>query len=271
MTDEELDYYVEMDGCDPDTGEELPEQYELNEKILQGNADASKLVKDTYKSIHFLYGKYITNYTKPFYWSYIIMYITIAVFFGLGIWISIMHKKFFFPAFLLMLPCVIGLLYFRCRQKLDLYFDKVKKNKTIIIYKSKFYQIICFDRQLYRLIKNNWKRLDRWEPNLGSRLLFSKMVGKLKFKKTRDKSKKIVEAYNGCSYMELKNGILSKIYHNPIIISGAFRNHHCGRPKLIKDIEINTDRYVEIPKSFIDFCKEQGIEPLEENEHLHYV
>ena len=33
MTDEELDYYVEMDGCDPDTGEELPEQYELNEKI----------------------------------------------------------------------------------------------------------------------------------------------------------------------------------------------------------------------------------------------
>ena len=36
-------------------------------------------------------------------------------------------------------------------------------------------------------------------------------------------------------------------------------------------LEINTNRYAEIPKSFIDFCKEQGIEPPEECEHLHYV
>ena len=44
-----------------------------------------------------------------------------------------------------------------------------------------------------------------------------------------------------------------------------------NRTNPIKNIEINTNRYAEIPKSFIDFCKEQGIEPLEENEHLHYV
>ncbi len=269
MTDEELDYYVEMDGCDPDTGEELPEQYELNEKILQGNADASKLVKDTYKSVHFLYGKYITNYTRTFYWAYIIMYITIAVFFGLGIWISIMHKKFFFPAFILMLPCVIGLIYFRYRQKLDLYFYKTKGNRTITLYKSKHNIVIYADKQLFRFMNNKWKKIDSWQHNLGARLLFPKMVGNLSIKNQKDKL--IVNGYRGCSYMELKNGILSKIYHNPIIISGAFRNHHCGRPKLIKDIEINTDRYVEIPKSFIDFCKEQGIEPPEECEHLHYV
>ena len=42
-------------------------------------------------------------------------------------------------------------------------------------------------------------------------------------------------------------------------------------PQHFEFLEINTNRYAEIPKSFIDFCKEQGIEPLEENEHLHYV
>ena len=71
--------------------------------------------------------------------------------------------------------------------------------------------------------------------------------------------------------MEFKNDKLVKIYHMPVIISGPWRNGHTGRPKLIKNIEINTNRYAEIPKSFIDFCKEQGIEPPEECEHLHYV
>ena len=73
MTDEELDYYVEMDGCDPDTGEELPEQYELNENIIQGDVDAKQIVKDTYKNIKSIYGRYIPNYSILYSWHYILI------------------------------------------------------------------------------------------------------------------------------------------------------------------------------------------------------
>lgn len=36
-------------------------------------------------------------------------------------------------------------------------------------------------------------------------------------------------------------------------------------------IEINKDRFVEIPKSIVAFCEKNNIQPPEENEYLHYV
>ncbi|MDE7079659.1 MAG: hypothetical protein K2O95_06055, partial [Clostridia bacterium] len=57
-------------------------------------------------------------------------------------------------------------------------------------------------------------------------------------------------------------------------IEHIYSSHRQGRSdssERFEFIEINTNRYVEIPKSFITFCQVEGIEPLVENEHLHYV
>ena len=60
----------------------------------------------------------------------------------------------------------------------------------------------------------------------------------------------------------------------PYYIEYFHSSHEQGRSdasERFRFVEINTDRCVEIPKSFLTFCQENGIEPLVENEHLHYV
>lgn len=269
MTDKQLYELIDNDGFDPEAGEDLPEEYELNEKLMKGNKEAKKLVIDTYNNIDFLYGKFITNYTRIFCWPAVMIYISICVFAGIGIWVSIMWNKFFFPPFIMVAVLIASLVAVMRRQILKLYFFKAKENKTVTVYKSKYYLVINCDRQLYRFFNNKWKKLNRWNHNLGTRLLFSKMVGKLSIEKKKDRM--TIYGYKGCSNMKFKKGVLTSIFHIKVILTGPFRNQKCGSPQLIKDIEINTNRYVEIPKSFIDFCKEQGIDPPEECEYLHYA
>ncbi len=71
--------------------------------------------------------------------------------------------------------------------------------------------------------------------------------------------------------MEFKNNQLVSMAYRPIAKYDLNCDTHSFDWQKIFINEINTNRYVEIPKSFIDFCKEQGIEPPEECEHLHYV
>lgn len=272
MTDKQLYELIDNECFDPETGEDLPEDYNLNEKLMKGDKSAKKLVIETYNNIDFLFGKYIANYITCrgfFYWGYVLMYLSILVFTGLGIWVSIRWSKFFFPPFIIVAVLIAALVFIMYRKTFYIYFYKTKDNKTVTIYKSKYYLVVNFDRQLYRFFNNKWKKLKMWNPDLGTRLLFSKMVGKLAIKNKKDIS--IIYGYRDCSRMKLNKGVLTSIYHSPVILTGAFRNELCGRPQIIKDIEINTNRCAEIPKSFIDFCKEQGIEPLEECEYLHYV
>ena len=273
MTDKQLYSLIHEEvPLAPSPNDDPPEKYELDEKLMKGNETAKKLVIETYDNIDFLFGKYIANYITCrglFYWGYLLMYFSILLFTGIGIWVSIMWNKFFFPPFIIVAVLIAALVFIMYRKAFDIYFYKTKDNKTVTIYKSKYYMVINNNRQLYRFFNNKWKKLNWWNHNLGTRLLFSKMVGKLSIKKKNDKM--IIYGYCDCANMKLKNCVLNSIYLSPMIIAGPFRNQQCGRPMLIKNIEINTNRYAKIPKSFIDFCKEQGIEPPEECEHLHYV
>lgn len=268
MTDKELDELMDNEAYDPETGEDLPERYELNEKLIKGNKAAKKLVIETYNDIDFLYGKFITNCTSFFCWAAIMIYISISVFAGIGIWISIRWSEFFFPPFIMVAVLIASLVFVMYRQTLKLYFLKTKENKTITIYKSKYYMVINCDRQSYRFFNKKWKKLKWWNHDLGTRLFFSKMVGNLKIKVK--KNKKTIIGYSGFSYMEFKDDTLTRMFHRSVKLTPPLRGPK-GPPKLIKNIEINTDRYAEVPNSFIDFCKEQGIEPPEESAHLHYI
>ena len=263
MTDEELDYYVEMDGCDPDTGEELPEQYELNEKIIQGNADASKIVKDTYKNIKSFYGQYCSHYSKWYDWYYIVFYIAILGTIAMTIGITIATNKFPYLVFILFAFYIFIIFICKFSFKYDFIFYKTKR-KTVVVYKRK--NIIT---SLFKFKFNKWKKEYDGGQILGSRPVFSKVVGKLSMKKKKDKLK--IVSGKGDAYLEFKNNQLVSMAYRPIAKYDLNCDTHTSYWQKIFINEINTNRYVEIPKSFIDFCKEQGIEPPEECEHLHYV
>ena len=114
---------------------------------------------------------------------------------------------------------------------------------------------------------------------MDTRLLFKHLNGKLRIENhkngdveiyTRNPQKDSVrnrEANQKSARLVIKEGVPNYVEH-------WYSSHERGRSNVserFEFLESNTDRYVEIPKSFITFCQIQGIEPLEENDHLHYV
>ncbi len=269
MTDEELDYYVEMDGCDPDTGEELPEQYELNENIIQGDVDAKQIVKDTYKNIKSIYGRYIPHYSRLYSWHYILIYIVLLGFIAAAVGVTIATKRFPYILLVAWAFCIAVIIMLKFSFKYDFIFYKTKR-KTVVVYKRKNIIHICLGKDdLFKFKFNKWKKEYDGGQILGSRPVFSKVVGKLSMKKKKDKLK--IVSGKGDAYLEFKNNQLVSMAYRPIAKYDLNCDTHSFDWQKIFINEINTNRYVEIPKSFIDFCKEQGIEPPEECEHLHYV
>lgn len=265
MTDDEiLDYYVEMDGYDPDTADALPETYELNENIMIGEDEAKKIVKETYKSINTFYGIYYPNgvskvdFTALFMLAWSISMFVLAFILKGGLILLI-------GAFMaLSLAVIVGY-----TQKQQLYFYKIA-SKTVTIYKWKHSNkmVIYLDKKnIFKYKNGKWKQFCDEEYELGSRLLFQKIIGKLTIK--QKKNKFTIYGHKKNSYIKFEAGQFKEIGYIPLNAESMHR--HTGSTQMLRPIEINTDWCVDIPKSFLDFCKEKGIEPLEENGRIRYV
>lgn len=257
MNDEELDYYVEMDGYDPDTGDELPEQYELNDKIIKGDLNARKIVKDTYANINSFYGKYIINYSKWYSWYYLILYFVILATLAMSLAIYFTMNIFPYLISIMWALCFAIILILKFSFKYDMYFYKAK-GKALAVYKSRFVIKICLSKdEIYQFRFNKWKKLDYWHSNLGSRPVFSMVVGRLKLKNKK----------NITVIMSGKDGAYLKFVDNKLVSMGY--KESTWKKVIIK--EINTNRYVDIPKSFKKFCEANDIDPLSEWKYIEYV
>ena len=114
---------------------------------------------------------------------------------------------------------------------------------------------------------------------MDARLLFKHLNGKLRMQNHKNGD---VEIYTRNPSLYSFDNEEAKQKSARILISDGSPNYvehwydsaEQGRSNVserFEFLEINSDRYVEIPKSFITFCQLQGIEQLEENEHLRYV
>ncbi len=275
------------DEYDSEKDEDLPTKYELTEDLIYGSKEAKQIVKDTYKDMKFVYGRYFPAvFSKSAKFALALVQI---LFFTFGIaWIilCILYKAYFFiiPVFGLYGLAIYAHFYAE-KEEREVWWFKWKK-KTITIYKilntvGKGNVLIYINNQcdyMYNAKKGQWQKNKKFVC-MDSRLMFKHLNGFLHIDKKENNeieiyacnpdrmSNKTKSKYKSAS-LTLQNNVPKLLVYWPDYDIAA---HQWPVPQHFEFLEINTDRYVEIPKSFIDFCKEQGIEPPEECEHLHYV
>ena len=275
------------DEYDAEKDEDLPTKYELTEELIYGEKEAKQIVKDIYKDMKFVYGRYFPAvFSKSAKFALALVQI---LFFTFGIaWIilCILYKAYFFiiPVFVLY-GLVVYAHFYAEKEEREVWWFKWKK-KTITIYKilntvGKGNILVYINNQcdyMYNAKNGQWQKNKKFVC-MDSRLMFKHLNGFLHIDKKENDE---IEIY-ACNPDIMSNETKSKyksasltLQHNvpKLLIYWPGYNMAIKKqtlPQHFEFLEINTNRYAEIPKSFIDFCKEQGIEPLEENEHLHYV
>ncbi len=226
----------------------------------------------------------------------LVTYPSIGLYIG-AITVGLAINCFFFYAYIA-LNCKIHKIYFYKHngKVVTVHYHKYFKYLVICLEKDKFY---C-----YNFKKDSWKEsrrkivaLETWviRKTFGSYLLFpyifednarknGKFVtvkNKIKvYGKNKNKTKIISEYKNSQRHLERRNKWkrTKYMFKDGNLQYIEFRNSILnvnGSPgtfiQYMRIYETNVVHCMEIPKSFIDFCKSQGIEPPEECEHLHYV
>ena len=108
------------DEYDPETDEDLPTKYELTDELIYGEKEAKQIVKDIYKDMKFVYGRYNdSNYARQ---SKIGGYIVETAFLLGSIFVlalAIMWRIYIIilPAMWLLIGDVIIYLYFKKNSK----------------------------------------------------------------------------------------------------------------------------------------------------------
>lgn len=258
-------------------GDNVQTLFDINDKRPQ-----TLIIKEQYDNIHFLYGSY--NPTHFCLGARIAIFGTLCGLFPLiyflikellkdtiNWWLCICFGAF---AFVWCIGYVIflNMLYGKSSR---VYYYK-DKNNTITIYKYYFrkklaiaYGETCFE---YNYKNKSWQ--NSIDKHMGANLMFPFISFPTKLKNTLFST--IIKVYHQFESLKIADFRLSRFKNNklksmnrysltsmPVRRSSAFER--------LKVKEINTNRNVEVPKSFIDFCKAKGIEPPKENEHLHYV
>ena len=124
------------DEYDAEKDEDLPTKYELTEELIYGEKEAKQIVKDIYKDMKFVYGRYFPAvFSKSAKFALALVQI---LFFTFGIaWIilCILYKAYFFiiPVFVLY-GLVVYAHFYAEKEEREVWWFKWKK-KTITIYK----------------------------------------------------------------------------------------------------------------------------------------
>lgn len=276
------------DELDVNKEEDLPDENpELTQSMIGGEVEAKKQVQDLYKSLKFVYGKYDPNYARPIhrFIFHIIPIIVLVATYIFGIKAAV-QKDFSIVLGLLMIGTTILFIIVLCvlRKTEKLVWWWKEKGKTITIYKD-IKKNGKGDIVVYVNSNYMWQysyKTQQWMSNelivMGSRLLFNKLTGELRIKKLKNgkteigayKQRLLEEKWGNKKYKDtkivLENG-------TPIYIDYWSERGSDGESvnsQRFNFYEINTDRSVGIPRSFLDFCDENCIEPLKESKHLYF-
>lgn len=242
---------------------------ELEENPTSLALDLKTLVKETYDKIDFAYGIY--NPRAVSFFHPILCFLYFSVIFTFAFSFVVLYLNGIYPWGVSLWWLVVGcfIAYILCGKKYEIYFYKCK-GKTVTIYCRKGNFVVYFNKkQVFQYKNGQWSKITNWDGATDNKLLFSRIKGDLEIKSKKGKMEIArQDRYGGIEFVDDN---LSAIWYCPVVKVGMVKDIHSSNYAEVKVLEINTERYVEIPKSFVDFCKEQGIAPLAENEHLHYV
>ncbi len=270
------------DEYDPETDEDLPTKYELTEELIYGEKEAKQIVKDIYKDLQFVYGKFYPSYFDKWV-KFVSWLIQIVILLGSGFMLFIaFYTEQYFCVALSIISLLAGLIthfYFQ-QEKREVWWYKWE-GKTIVVQKilnklGRGNIIVHMNKSydwVFKVKQDQWTQNHRSLNVLDNRLMFNRFKGEIFLEK---KNNEQLEIYTYDNKSPKSKSVFLILKNNTPKIIEYYPGYDVGKRKSIYNqkfefLEINTDRYVEIPKSFIDFCKEQGIEPPEECEHLHYV
>ncbi|MBD5099840.1 MAG: hypothetical protein HDT29_00830 [Clostridiales bacterium] len=290
--DKELDYLDLDDELDQD-GNILPEKTELTEDLISGDKDAKKIVESLYKNLSFAYGIYepqhLLGALKYLSYSVSILFFLTSIFLVVSMLVIRIDRSqipmMVAPAILCLFFGIFSMYFFITRDQARKVWWYKDSKKTIAIYKSarksEESDIIIYVNKNYQY--RYYHKKQEWKKNrsqcMDTRLLFKHLNGKLRIENHKNGDVEIYtrnpslysfyneEAKQKSASILIRDGIPNYIEH-------WYDSAEQGRSNVserFEFLEINTDRYVEIPKSFITFCQVQRIEPLQENEHLRYV
>lgn len=270
-----------------DTDENYPDKYELNEDLITGDSYARNTVIDTYKNMNSMYGIFRSSHHK-----YNLLFIIIPVIMNiasLGMLIAMLIKGSETAVFALVIE--VGFLFlgyfaikFAKGKKFYVYMFK-EGGKNIIIYKhpkQDMYVVYLGKNQICMYEYEEWHEI-AFPYHVGGRLMFQYLCGELMVKEHRSG---VVEIYcRNRAFFELKcrrryqksadllikNGKPWRINYYNEIFPDENGNSRAQNSEQIEFLEINSDRVVQIPKSFLKFCEKAEIEPPKESEHLRYI
>lgn len=299
--EDELNLYLDIfyENTNRETGEELPEKFELTDDIIKGDAKAVELVKDTYKDINTLHGVFYPAYkaliqrlivTIPFFLASLVCLITSIVLIITDAPNRSDDEGNRWGLFVVCLFVGIVIWFISGRQtKLEVWYEKFN-GRSMAVYKNLKDNAITvyLGRDMaykYSEEEGEWVQIEH-EYYMDSRLLFSRFVGRLNLKElkngnievyvknplTLNEATKLKSFRAKSARMVLKENKLKSIEYYPIerIWSKGGKRERVNQPQILSVLDINNDFVFEIPKSFISYCEEQGIE-LPQSNRINYI
>ena len=297
--EDELNLYLDIfyENTNRETGEELPEKFELTDDIIKGDAKAVELVKDTYKDINTLHGVFYPAYkaliqrlivTVPFFLISLVCLITSIVLMATNSPNRSNGEGNRWGIFVVCLFVGIVIWFISGRQtKYEVWYEKFN-GRSMAVYKKEDDITIYLGRDMiyeYTEEEGKWVQIET-DYYMDSRLLFSRFVGRLSLKELKNGDIEVYvknpinlnEATKPKSFraksarMVLKENKLKSIEYYPIerFWSKGGKRERVNQPQILEVLDINNDFVFEIPKSFISYCEEQGIK-LPQSNRINYI
>lgn len=258
-------------------------------KPLEENQEIGDFARKCYYKIDSFYGVFYENYQKlskllcfrvPFtlIWIGVVFFLCPFVYKESGIFWLVL-----FP-FAVVTFMNVGVYCMFRNKPLQMFYYRIG-NKSVAVYwkkKNKNYIIINFGskKQFKYYIKERiWEECD--EELSSRKLYFNHLKDNISVKKSKKGITTII-ARNNTKHPKWITAKLNLTEDNtPIDIefsrtvvgysSRGFNKTEYTCTNRIEFVEINSDRFIEIPKSFVTFCAKNDIDAPEENEFLHYV
>lgn len=250
--------------------EEIEDTTKLEKNNKGKNKEAINTAKECYNNIQNFIGIYYPAYKSPTK-LWIIRGIAIAIFLVIAFafipWIMKSTSNLWIALFLLVWDTaflIIIITHFKnVRINIFCYFDD---GKPMFVYwdkNCKKYFIVNFgQKKKFKFVKKHNVWIKNNEKLAPDKFYFEKIRGNAKIEKSENNVTNIIV----CNNTKNPNKVTTKLAikdNMPLYISTEDRR--------IDFTEINIDKYIEIPKSFLDFCKKEKITPPEENNFLHYT
>ncbi len=256
-------------------------------KPLDENQEIGDFARKCYYTIDSFYGVFYDNYQKlskllcfrvPFtlIWIGVVFFLCPFVYKQSGLWLPL------FP-FAVVTFMNIGVYCMFRNKPLQMFYYRTG-NKSVAVYwkKNKKYLIVHFGTKQqfkYYFKEQIWEECDE---DLSSRkLYFNHIKDNISVKKSKKGITTII-ARNNKKHPKWITAELNLSENNtPLDIefsrtvvsyrSNSFSKGEFTSTNRLEFVEINSDRFIEIPKSFVTYCAKNNIEAPEENEFLHYV